>query len=42
MPMMVRTRKYDPIFYAAIGSVDAPEAIVSRARRYDEIFGTDA
>jgi DNA helicase HerA-like ATPase len=41
MPMMVRTRKYDPIFYAAIGTADAPEAILSRARRYDEIFGSD-
>jgi uncharacterized protein len=41
MPMMVRTRKYDPTFYAAIGAADAPEAILSRARRYDEIFGND-
>jgi DNA helicase HerA-like ATPase len=41
MPMMVRTRKYDPVFYAAIGAADAPEAILSRARRYDEIFGGD-
>jgi DNA helicase HerA-like ATPase len=41
MPMMVRTRKYDPTFYAAIGVADAPEAILSRAQRYDEIFGSD-
>jgi uncharacterized protein len=40
MPMMVRTRKYDPIFYAAIGGDDA-SVMAARARRYDEIFGTD-
>jgi DNA helicase HerA-like ATPase len=40
MPMMVRTRKYDPIFYAAIGT-QQPEAIAARARRYEEIFGRD-
>jgi DNA helicase HerA-like ATPase len=40
MPMMVRTRKYDSTFYAAIGG-DGPESMLTRARRYDEIFGTD-
>jgi uncharacterized protein len=40
MPMMVRTRKYDPIFYAAIGGDDA-SVLAARARRYDEIFGTE-
>jgi hypothetical protein len=40
MPMMVRTRKYDPTFYAAIGG-DGPEVMLSRARRYQEIFGSD-
>jgi DNA helicase HerA-like ATPase len=40
MPMMVRTRKYDPVFYSAIGADD--EAMVTvRARRYEEIFGGD-
>jgi DNA helicase HerA-like ATPase len=38
MPMMVRTRKYDPVFYAAVGTHTA-EAVAARARRYDEIFG---
>jgi hypothetical protein len=38
--MMVRTRKYDPIFYAAIGGDDA-SVLAARARRYDEIFGTE-
>jgi len=33
MQMMVRTRKYDPIFYAAIGAADAPAALLSHARR---------
>jgi len=40
MPMMVRTRKYDPVFYAAIGADDA-SLVAARARRYDEIFGDD-
>jgi DNA helicase HerA-like ATPase len=40
MPMMVRTRKYDPIFYAAIGA-DTPEAVLAHARRYEEIFGDE-
>jgi DNA helicase HerA-like ATPase len=40
MPMMVRTRKYDPVFYAAIGA-DGPAAVAARARRYEEIFGSD-
>ena len=40
MPMMVRTRKYDPTFYAAIGG-DEPQMLLSRARRYEEIFGSD-
>ncbi len=40
MPMMVRTRKYDPTCYAAIGA-DGPEVMMARARRYEEIFGTD-
>jgi DNA helicase HerA-like ATPase len=40
MPMMVRTRKYDPIFYAAVGG-DTPASIQAHARRYDEIFGND-
>jgi uncharacterized protein len=40
MPMMVRTRKYDPIFYAAIGG-DEASVLAARARRYDEIFGTE-
>ncbi|HYW89929.1 MAG TPA: ATPase, partial [Chloroflexota bacterium] len=40
MPMMVRTRKYDPVFYAAIGA-DEVAVMAARARRYDEIFGDD-
>jgi DNA helicase HerA-like ATPase len=40
MPMMVRTRKYDPVFYAAVGTESA-ETMVARARRYDEIFGSE-
>jgi DNA helicase HerA-like ATPase len=40
MPMMVRTRKYDPVFYAAIGA-DEATIVAARARRYDEIFGDD-
>ena len=40
MPMMVRTRKYDPVFYAAIGA-DTAEVVLARARRYEEIFGDD-
>ncbi|HEV7662853.1 MAG TPA: ATP-binding protein [Chloroflexota bacterium] len=40
MPMMVRTRKYDPVFYAAIGA-EGPQVVSARARRYDEIFGND-
>jgi DNA helicase HerA-like ATPase len=40
MPMMVRTRKYDPVFYAAIGG-DTPAAVLAHARRYEEIFGND-
>ena len=40
MPMMVRTRKYDPVFYAAVAT-DTPEVVLSRARRYEEIFGDD-
>jgi DNA helicase HerA-like ATPase len=42
MPMMIRTRKYDPTFYAAFGTEDAPELSVVRSRRYEEIFGNDA
>ena len=43
MPMMIRTRKYDSTFYAAIGGADdAAEVTFARARRYEEIFGTDA
>jgi DNA helicase HerA-like ATPase len=38
MPMMIRTRKYDTSFYAAIGAESA-ELIAFRARRYEEIFG---
>jgi hypothetical protein len=38
--MMVRTRKYDPAFYAAIGGDDAA-VVLARARRYEEIFGGD-
>jgi hypothetical protein len=38
MPMMVRTRKYDPVFYAAIGA-DEVAVLAARARRYEEIFG---
>jgi uncharacterized protein len=40
MPMMVRTRKYDPTFYAAIGGDDA-QVMLARARRYEEIFGSE-
>jgi uncharacterized protein len=40
MPMMIRTRKYDPIFYAAIGA-DSPHSVAAHARRYEEIFGND-
>jgi DNA helicase HerA-like ATPase len=40
MPMMVRTRKYDPVFYAAIGA-DTPETVLSHSRRYEEIFGDE-
>jgi uncharacterized protein len=43
MPMMIRTRKYDTTFYAAMGGADdAAEVTIARARRYEEIFGTDA
>jgi uncharacterized protein len=43
MPMMIRTRKYDSTFYAALGGADdAAEVTIARARRYEEIFGTDA
>jgi uncharacterized protein len=38
MPMMIRTRKYDTTFYAAVGA-DGPAMIAARARRYEEIFG---
>lgn len=41
MPMMVRTRKYDPVFYAAIGA-DTAEVVLARARRYEEIFGSES
>jgi len=40
MPMMIRTRKYDPTFYAAVGA-DGPAEIAIRSRRYEEIFGHD-
>ena len=40
MPMMVRTRKYDPVFYASVAGDDAT-MMVSRARRYEEIFGNE-
>ncbi|MDQ3812118.1 MAG: ATP-binding protein [Chloroflexota bacterium] len=40
MPMMIRTRKYDPGFYSAIGG-DGADVIAFRARRYQEIFGDD-
>jgi len=40
MPMMVRTRKYDPVFYAAVGA-DEGTTIAARARRYAEIFGDE-
>jgi uncharacterized protein len=40
MPMMIRTRKYDPSFYAAVGADDGA-VMLSRARRYEEIFGGD-
>ncbi|MBV8717003.1 MAG: ATP-binding protein [Chloroflexi bacterium] len=40
MPMMVRTRKYDPLFYAAIGG-DSAEVVLARSRRYEEIFGDE-
>jgi hypothetical protein len=39
--MMVRTRQYDPVFYASIGGDDAAVTL-SRARRYEEIFGGDS
>jgi DNA helicase HerA-like ATPase len=40
MPMMIRTRKYDATFYAAVGGDDA-HVVLARARRYEEIFGSD-
>jgi DNA helicase HerA-like ATPase len=40
MPMMIRTRKYDTSFYAAVG-IAGPEMIAFRARRYEEIFGVE-
>jgi DNA helicase HerA-like ATPase len=40
MPMMVRTRKYDPVFYNAVG-VDEGALLAARARRYEEIFGDE-
>jgi len=40
MPMMVRTRKYDPVFYAAVAA-DPVSAMAARARRYEEIFGDE-
>jgi len=38
---MIRTRKYDTTFYAAIGAA-GPAVSAARASRYDEIFGKDA
>jgi DNA helicase HerA-like ATPase len=39
MPVVVRARDYDPVFYAAIGAVDG-EALQERARRGKEaLFG---
>ncbi|HET6316752.1 MAG TPA: DUF87 domain-containing protein [Chloroflexota bacterium] len=40
MPMMIRTRKYDTSFYAAVAA-DGPAMIAARARRYEEIFGNE-
>jgi len=40
MPMMIRTRKYDTTFYAAVGA-DGPAMVAVRARRYEEIFGDE-
>ncbi len=40
MPMLIRTRKYDTSFYAAIGAAE-PAVIAARARRYEEIFGNE-
>jgi DNA helicase HerA-like ATPase len=40
MPMMIRTRKYDTNFYAAVAT-DLPAAVAARSRRYEEIFGSE-
>jgi hypothetical protein len=40
MPMMIRTRKYDTSFYAAVAT-DSAEIIAFRSRRYEEIFGNE-
>jgi uncharacterized protein len=41
MPVMVRTRKYDQDFYAAMSPFGTESAIAAGARRYQEIFGSD-
>jgi DNA helicase HerA-like ATPase len=42
MPVMVRTRKYDQEFYAAVGGAfGSDHARHQAARKYDEIFGAD-
>jgi DNA helicase HerA-like ATPase len=41
MPVVIRTRKYDQAFYASISMAETPQALAFRARRYDELFGSD-
>ncbi len=41
MPVMIRTRKYDQTFYAAMSPFGSETAVVASARRYEEIFGRD-
>jgi DNA helicase HerA-like ATPase len=41
MPVVIRTRKYDQAFYASISMAETPQTLAFRARRYDELFGSD-
>ena len=41
MPVVIRTRKYDAAFYGSISLAETPQALAFRARRYDELFGSD-
>jgi uncharacterized protein len=41
MPVMVRTRKYDQDFYAAMSPFGSETLIAAKVRQYEEIFGRD-